>query len=316
MRSAVGGTFNVLHEGHKELLDAAFRNSDEVFIGITSDAMASASRDRINPFTIRKNAVKEYAERKDIPFSIFEISDPFGPAVEFADLDVLVVSEETAETGKQINNERKRRGLRPITLEIIGMRKGPDGNVISSREIIKGSYSRSGNVNAIRIAVGSTNPVKVEAVRTVMERIYRDVIVIATDVRSGVPEQPWEEDTCKGAVNRAKNALGDNDLSVGVEAGVFERYDGIYDVQHCAVVDRDENITIGTSSGFRYPDDVAALLMKGMTVGDAMKELYGENKGKAEGAVGLLSRGLLDRKSLTEQSVTAAMIPRMKDIVP
>jgi non-canonical (house-cleaning) NTP pyrophosphatase len=46
-----------------------------------------------------------------------------------------------------------------------------------------------------------------------------------------------------------------------------------------------------------------------------MHKLYGDpDIGKKQGAVGLLSKGMLDRKTLTEQSVTAAMIPRMKDL--
>ena len=45
-----------------------------------------------------------------------------------------------------------------------------------------------------------------------------------------------------------------------------------------------------------------------------MKKVYGENDiGKNQGAIGFLSKGILDRKSLTEQSVLAAMIPRIWD---
>ncbi|NLN71746.1 MAG: inosine/xanthosine triphosphatase, partial [Thermoplasmatales archaeon] len=33
-----------------------------------------------------------------------------------------------------------------------------------------------------------------------------------------------------------------------------------------------------------------------------------------EGAVGILSKGLIDSKELTEQSVKAAMIPRMREL--
>ncbi len=42
MIAAAAGTFNILHEGHKALLDRAFEIGDEAFIGITSDAMASS----------------------------------------------------------------------------------------------------------------------------------------------------------------------------------------------------------------------------------------------------------------------------------
>ena len=88
----------------------------------------------------------------------------------------------------------------------------------------------------------------------------------------------------------------------------------LYDVQYCAILDKEGNYTIGMGSGFRYPDKVVELVRGGMTVGEAMKEVYGnDNVGKSQGAIGVLSKGLLDRKSLTEQSVTAAMIPRIWD---
>ena len=166
----------------------------------------------------------------------------------------------------------------------------------------------------MRIAVGSLNPVKIEAVRSVMERIYGQVRIFASDVPSGVPEQPFGEQTPEGAKNRARNAINGHALSVGIEAGVFEMFGTLYDFQYCAILDKEGRYTIGTGSGFRYPDKVVEEVRKGLTVGEAMKKVYGENNvGKSQGAIGILSKGILDRKSLTEQSVTAAMIPRIWD---
>ena len=67
-------------------------------------------------------------------------------------------------------------------------------------------------------------------------------------------------------------------------------------------------------SGFRYPDKVAELVRNGKTVGEAMKEIYsGKDIGREQGAIGILSKGLLDRRELTEQSVLNAMLPRIWD---
>jgi inosine/xanthosine triphosphatase len=144
-----------------------------------------------------------------------------------------------------------------------------------------------------------------------MERIYGNVVVIPADVKSGVPDQPMDLETRTGAINRAEAALGDNDLSVGIEAGVWPTDDGLYDFQYCAVIDKEGRMTIGIGPGFRYPDEVAELIMSGMTVGKAMQKVYGESDiGKKQGAIGLLSKGLIDRKTLTEQSVTMAMLQR------
>ena len=103
-------------------------------------------------------------------------------------------------------------------------------------------------------------------------------------------------------------------MAVGIEAGVFRMLDGLYDIQHCTIISKDGKVTYGHGSGFRYPDSIAKLVLDGMNVGDAVKEVYGNTEiGKKQGAIGLLSKGLLDRKSLTEQSVMAAMVPRLWD---
>ena len=312
MKSALGGTFNVLHEGHKALLDKAFNESDHVLIGLTSDAMASGSRDLIIPYGLRLKGLEEYLSTKDGTWEIREISDIFGPAVEIEDLDTLVVSEETYANGVALNSKRIRKGMHPLSISVLRMVNGKSGKKISASDVVSGKTSKRGSTDSIRVSVGSSNPVKTEAVRAVMERIFGEVMLTSYNVDSGVPEQPWGEETCKGAENRAKAAMGECDLAIGIEAGVFEVYDGLYDVQHCVILDKNGRMTIGMSSGFRYPDDIIELLRKGMTVGEAMKQLYTkDSRGRKEGAVGVLSKGLLDRKTLTEQSVLAAMIPRM-----
>ena len=313
MISAAAGTFNILHEGHKSLLDRAFSLGDVVYIGITSDAMASKGRDSVNSYYVREKAVRDYADSKKKKYAIYRIEDKYGPAEMMDSVDVLVVSEETLENGKEVvrrfSTDRKK-----MELSVVSIVKKDDGTKLSSTDIVKGICSRNGDSRAIDIAVGSLNPVKIEAVRTVMERIYGQVRIFASDAPSEVPEQPFGEETPAGAKNRARNAINGHTLSVGIEAGVFEMMGSLYDVQYCAVLDREGRYTMGMGSGFRYPDKVIELVRKGMTVGEAMKEVYGNNDvGKSQGAIGVLSKGLLDRKSLTEQSVTAAMIPRIWD---
>ncbi len=314
MKVAVAGTFDVLHDGHKALFERAFSLSDDVIIGVTSDRMASLSRSRINPFYLRKKSISDYLISKNKTADIFEIDDMYGPKDRMCEVDVLVVSEETLENGREVVRWRSGFSDTPLELSAVKLVKRTDGEKLSSSDIMNGVCSRNGSVDSIDIAVGSLNPVKIEAVRNVMERIYGNVRIFAVDSKSGVPEQPFEDETVRGAVNRAKGALGSHSMAVGIEAGVFERYDGLYDVQHCAVIDREGKITIGMGSGFRYPDKIAKLVRGGMTVGEAMKAVYTNNDvGKEQGAIGVLSKGLLDRRELTEQSVLNAMLPRIWD---
>jgi inosine/xanthosine triphosphatase len=277
--------------------------------------MASVGRGDVIPLIVRKMELEAFLKKMDRPWEIVEIDDIYGPMEKIDGADIIVVSEETAQNAEEVNRERGSRGIRPLKVLVIPLVNAYNGEKISSTGIMSGRYARDGKENAMKVAVGSTNRVKIEAVRTVLERIFGSIIVIPVETESGVPEQPWELDTRKGAVNRARAALGDNDLSVGIEAGVFPTEDGLYDFQYCAILDKNGLMTIGIGPGFRYPDDVAELVSNGMTVGEAVHNLYGDpDIGKKQGAVGLLSRGLLDRKTLTEQSVVSAMIPRMDDL--
>ena len=314
MISAVAGTFDVLHDGHKKLIERAFSVGDRVVVGITNDEMASADRDEIVPLYLRRKNLEEYLGTMRKPWKVCVINDRFGPREEMDAVDVLVVSEETVEGGRAVNEDRRKRGLKPLELSVVPLIMACDGSKISAGSILKGKYGRDGSSDVPDIVVGSLNRVKVEAVRTVMEKIYGEVRITAADVPSGVPPQPFEDETRKGAINRATAAIGEHDLSVGIEAGVFERKDGLYDIQYCAILDRDGRLTVGCGPGFMYPPDIADLVRKGLTVGDAVLKIFGKTDiGKQQGAVGLLSKGLIDRKALTEQSVKAAMIPRLDD---
>lgn len=313
MKAILGGTFNLIHGGHRALIKRAFELSDDVVIGLTTDEFASVGRKRINPYYLRMKGLILLLESIGEHAEIEPISDIYGQTLDI-DEAILVVSKETEKNAVAINKKRTALGMRPLNISVIDMVKSKTGVEIHASRILSGEYSRSGEKDAIDIAVGSMNQVKVEAVRTVMERIYGSVRIIPVKADSGVPDQPFGEDTYKGAVNRANAALGPHALSVGIEAGVFEIHGHLYDVQHCAVADRSGRITVGMSSGFRYPDRVAELVRNGMTVGEAMSRAYGDTaRGNKEGAIGILSKGMLDRKSLTEQSVTAAMVPRLWD---
>lgn len=172
----------------------------------------------------------------------------------------------------------------------------------------------------MKIAVGSTNPTKILAVKEVMEKIYDGPEVFGVDVESGVSDQPVGiEETLEGAINRARKALelGDADLGVGIEAGIYpvpRSLTGYFDIQFCAVVDREGWLTIGHGPGFEYPPYVIERIKKGLEAGRAMDELVGEKDLKRKtGAIGFLTHGLLPRKELNKLSVLMAMVPRMNE---
>ncbi len=169
-----------------------------------------------------------------------------------------------------------------------------------------------------RVVVGSTNPVKVGAVRTVLQRFAPDVSVTGHAVPSGVPDQPWgDEETIRGALARARGAcaLGDTELGVGIEGGVVALDDG--GVRTCAwaaVVARDGREGLGGSLAMQLPAQVAELVRGGLELGHAMDRVTGEHDVKrGAGAVGILTAGLVSRQAAYEVLVAYALAPLLQD---
>ena len=318
MRVATGGTFDILHDGHKALLDAAFApRPATVLIGLTTDRFARETRTSVNPYPQRARNLDRYLRlqgRKG--FSLEPIDDAFGPADDLPELDVLVVSAERAHVGQTLNEARAAKGLAPLEVRPVPMVLAQDGLPIQSRRIRAGTIDRHGRRRStVRVHVGTDNPVKVRAVRHVFADLFDRVRVLAVPVPTGVPEQPVDHQAPIGAMNRARTALRDGDFGVGIEAGLTwdASAGGYLDVQYAAVVDRTGRLTLGHGPGFQYPPFVVERVRTGRTVSEAMAELTGIREiGSKQGAIGYLTERRMDRDALTEAAVLMAMVPRIR----
>jgi len=164
------------------------------------------------------------------------------------------------------------------------------------------------------VAVGSTNRVKIGAVRAVLERAGCRAHVEGLQVPSDVPEQPWgDEETARGARTRAERALAalGADLALGIEGGVVEEADGTHRTCAWAVaVGRDGRSAKGGSLAMPLPPAVAAALREGLELGHAMDRITGARGTKyGSGASGILTAGLIDRQRAYETLVTYALAP-------
>jgi inosine/xanthosine triphosphatase len=314
MKVGVGGTFNVLHKGHRRLLETAISQGDELAVGLMSEAYCRTNKSATLPYLQREKALREYLDAKMVRYTISSIDVKEGTAPDDPELNVLVVSEETLLLGPRINDMRLRRGSRPVNLVVVPYVLADDFRPISSTRIMAGEIDAEGRLlRPLKVSIGSLNPVKSAAARAVMERFYPKLEIVTVDVSGGVSEQPWGGEAERGARERAAACLGNGDLGIGIEAGVWDREDGLYDVQYCVIVDAMGRTTVGHGMGFRYPPSVAELVRNGSSVGDACAQLFEEgDQGSGTGAIGILTNDVLDRKALTEQAVLAAMVPRIR----
>jgi inosine/xanthosine triphosphatase len=193
--------------------------------------------------------------------------------------------------------------------------KGREKSVASETAVVAEFQNFCHNLGVLRVHVGSNNPIKAQAVKNVFERALGPTEVRLVSVESGVPLQPFDDDTAKGACERARKALLDADFGVGIEAGLIwhKELKLYFDVQFCAIVSQDGKLTVGHGSGFVYPPQVIEQVRAGRAVGDVMSALTGIEKiGHKTGAIGYLSKNLLTREQLTEQAVLMALIPRLR----
>ena len=167
----------------------------------------------------------------------------------------------------------------------------------------------------MKVVVGSLNPTKIEGTRKAFEQYFEEVEIKGIRVESRVSNQPFNEDTVMGAINRARNAFSEElDYSVGIEAGLFSfknTLTGYVDFQVAAIFDG-KTMTLGFGPGFEYPNFVVRRVLDGNEVGDVMEKLTGiKNLGEKTGAISYLTKGIIQRSELSRIAVTMALIPRI-----
>lgn len=142
---AVGGTFDKFHKGHSKLIDTAFEMGDYVVIGVTSNAFGGL-KGKIDPCSVRMSNLRKLLEDKHTRYDIKELNEPYGTTICDEELDAIVVSEETEPTALEINDIRRKRGMKPLDIITISMVLAEDGKPISSTRIRKGEIDRKGTI--------------------------------------------------------------------------------------------------------------------------------------------------------------------------
>ena len=110
----------------------------------------------------------------------------------------------------------------------------------------------------MKIAVGSKNPVKIEAARLAFLAVWpgSDCEMIECDAPSGVSEQPMsDEESIQGARNRARHAIKNTNAGygVGLEGGLHKIGNQYFDCGWIAVVDREGNEGVGSTARILTP---------------------------------------------------------------
>lgn len=146
----MGGTFDVLHRGHRRLLKRALLVGRRVLIGVTTDRFARTLHKphRFDTYAKRKRDLARLLVRWGVSSrsKIVPLDDRYGPTVRNSKIQALVVSRRTLGTAREINARRRGRGLKPLAIDPIDLILADDSRPISSTRIRRGRIDREGRL--------------------------------------------------------------------------------------------------------------------------------------------------------------------------
>ena len=127
--TALGGTFDHLHDGHKILLTvSAFLTSERLIVGVTDAELLvnKKYRDFLESFEVRSNNVLRFLNelKPHIQVRIVPIKDVCGPTGTEPSIDGLVVSRETLSGGEFVNKTRVEKGFYPLQIHVVNVLGG------------------------------------------------------------------------------------------------------------------------------------------------------------------------------------------------
>jgi pantetheine-phosphate adenylyltransferase len=137
----LGGTFDHLHEGHKFLLKTALSLSENIEIGLTSQSLLENKKfaSKLEDYETREENLKEFISSfADLTrVSIVEIKnwDDMNQYAQDPEYEGLILSQETYENALKLNQNREKKGLKPLILIVIPLIKDEHQNKISSTSI-------------------------------------------------------------------------------------------------------------------------------------------------------------------------------------
>ncbi|MEC7755245.1 inosine/xanthosine triphosphatase [Roseivirga sp. UBA1976] len=167
----------------------------------------------------------------------------------------------------------------------------------------------------IKVVVASKNPVKINCTAAAFKKVFPEsrILVEGISVPSGVADQPMtDKETLQGAQNRAENAgrlVPEAHYWVGIEGGIDEVHQSMEAFAWVYIVSSTRRGKARTAS-FDLPPQIQQLIHKGIELGVADDMVFKRSNSKQKnGAVGILTKDLINRAEYYEPAVVLALIP-------
>ncbi len=165
----------------------------------------------------------------------------------------------------------------------------------------------------LEVLVGSKNKTKLEAVERAFSIYFPEFEVNGIEVKSGVPEQPKNEEIYKGAKNRTLELRKLNskaDFFVGIESGIELLSRNWFCCGVIYISDREGKENYGKSPHFKLPNEMLTNVLAGEELNRAKEEYFIRNRVESsETLIEFLTNGIIDRTELYKVGVIMALIP-------
>ncbi len=306
MKVCLGGTFDIIHEGHILLFKKAFEIGDEVIIGLSSDNLVKKMGKKARSYEERKKDLEKFLEKKGWMAKIEALETKYGTATE-ENFDAIVVSPGTKKMAEKINEIRQEKGLKPLKIVCVPYVMAEDGIPVATSRIKKGEIDGMKRIKPLKVCIASKNEIKIEATKEVFNDFFRGIKMEYDSIDAGIEKQPFGEKILHGAIERAKHAVKNADYGIGIEAGIKEENGIFFIEQYVAIADKVGYITYGKSPAFQCPE----WILEEIKEGKEMKEIipFKDEEERKKGAVWYFSRKM-DRKEITKSAILMALIPR------
>jgi inosine/xanthosine triphosphatase len=176
------------------------------------------------------------------------------------------------------------------------------------------------------IAIGTTNEAKIRALCNALKAIgetlqndrFKDCIVRGIKCDSQVANQPLcEQDTQKGAMNRAIQALHDcteAEFGVGIESGLQNINDRWFESGWIVVVNRHGKMGFGSSNRYEIRPVLMELIQRGLELSEAVQQITGLKEVKSTlGMSGVITNGIVNRDDSYRDAILFAFAPFVSD---
>lgn len=153
-----------------------------------------------------------------------------------------------------------------------------------------------------QVIIPSDNPVKIAVAEAAFKAVFPEVEFefIGRKTASGVPDQPFGDDTLLGAMNRLEVITREHpfaDYWISQEGGLIDDGITMYNRAWIVIADAEGHFGQSSTPSFEIPTAVAKLVREGNELGTAYDIHFQMKDSKRRGSgLSKLTDGLIDRK--------------------